>query len=121
MKYVSDKFLTEPTRFWNIAPETWRMVIDTNVNGPFLMARLAAPVMVRAGWGATLTGMIPEGVPEHIRLQLLDPSIVVPPLLWLASSDSDGITGRRIVATKWPVDRSGRDAAEAAMELAGWP
>ncbi len=43
MKYVSDKFLTEPTRFWETAPETWRMVIDTNVNGPFLMARLAAP------------------------------------------------------------------------------
>jgi 3-oxoacyl-[acyl-carrier protein] reductase len=24
MKYVSDKFLTEPTRFWDIAPEIWR-------------------------------------------------------------------------------------------------
>lgn len=173
MKYVSDKFLTEPTRFWDIAPETWRMVVNTNVNGPFLMARLAAPLMVRTGWGriinismnhetmrrqgfspygpskaalesetiiwsqdlagtgvtvnallpggATLTGMIPEGVPDHIRSQLLDPAIIVPPLLWLASSDSDGVTGRRFVATKWQVDRSGRDAAEAAQDPAGWP
>jgi 3-oxoacyl-[acyl-carrier protein] reductase len=27
------------------------MVIDTNVNGPFLMARAAVPAMLRAGWG----------------------------------------------------------------------
>jgi 3-oxoacyl-[acyl-carrier protein] reductase len=51
MKYVSESFLTEPTRFWETEPETWRMVIDANVNGPFLMARAAAPAMLKAGWG----------------------------------------------------------------------
>lgn len=51
MKYVSAKFLTEPTRFWEMEPDTFRMVIDTNVNGPFLMARAAVPAMLRAGWG----------------------------------------------------------------------
>ena len=25
--------MTEPTRFWEVEPETWRMVIVTNVNG----------------------------------------------------------------------------------------
>ena len=35
MKYVSENFMTEPTRFWETAPETWRLVIDTNVVGPF--------------------------------------------------------------------------------------
>ncbi len=39
MKYANASFLTEPTRFWDIAPSTWRMIIDTNVNGPFYMAR----------------------------------------------------------------------------------
>src|SRR5690349_12621101 len=39
MKYVSAAFLTEPTRFWDVAPATWRMIMDTNVNGPFYMAR----------------------------------------------------------------------------------
>ena len=43
MKYVSNAFLTEPTRFWEVAPQTWRMVIDTNVNGPFMMARARCP------------------------------------------------------------------------------
>ena len=51
MKYISDAFLTEPTQFWEVEPETWRMVIDTNVNGPFLISRSAVPVMLKAGWG----------------------------------------------------------------------
>ncbi|MGV7245931.1 SDR family NAD(P)-dependent oxidoreductase, partial [Caballeronia sp. M23-90] len=51
MKYVSERFLTEPTRFWEVDPETWRMVIDTNVNGPFLMTRAAVPHMIAGGWG----------------------------------------------------------------------
>jgi len=51
MRYVSEHFLTRPTRFWNTDPEVWRMVIDTNVNGPFLMARAAVPAMLNAGWG----------------------------------------------------------------------
>jgi NAD(P)-dependent dehydrogenase (short-subunit alcohol dehydrogenase family) len=56
MKYVSNEFLTEPTRFWKVAPETWRLVIDTNVNGPFMMARRAVPVMLKAGWGRIVAG-----------------------------------------------------------------
>jgi NAD(P)-dependent dehydrogenase (short-subunit alcohol dehydrogenase family) len=39
MKYVSDSFLTEPPRFWETEPSVWRMIVDTNVNGPFYMAR----------------------------------------------------------------------------------
>lgn len=39
MKYVSASFLTEPTHFWDVEPSVWRMIIDTNVNGPFYMAR----------------------------------------------------------------------------------
>jgi 3-oxoacyl-[acyl-carrier protein] reductase len=51
--------------------------------------------------GATLTGMIPEGQPEHIRASLLKPDIIVPPLLWLVSDASNDVTGKRIVATEW--------------------
>jgi 3-oxoacyl-[acyl-carrier protein] reductase len=39
MKYVSSSFLTEPTHFWEVEPSVWRMIIETNVNGPFYMAR----------------------------------------------------------------------------------
>jgi NAD(P)-dependent dehydrogenase (short-subunit alcohol dehydrogenase family) len=54
MRYVSPQFLTEPTRFWEVDPAVWRMVIDTNVNGPFLMARAAVPHMLRRGTGAII-------------------------------------------------------------------
>jgi len=33
MKYVSEDFLTGPTRFWETDPQAWRLIIDTNVNG----------------------------------------------------------------------------------------
>ncbi|HET9377455.1 MAG TPA: SDR family NAD(P)-dependent oxidoreductase [Chthoniobacterales bacterium] len=56
MKYVSNEFLTELTRFWKVAPETWRLAIDTNVNGPFMLARRAVPVMLKAGWGRIVAG-----------------------------------------------------------------
>jgi 3-oxoacyl-[acyl-carrier protein] reductase len=173
MKYISEQFMAEPTRFWEADPEAWRLVIDTNVNGPFLMARAAVRTMLRKRWGriinismnyetmrragfspygpskaavesetiiwaqdlagtgvtvnallpggATLTGMIPAAVPEQVRATLLDPAIMVPPLLWLVSAASDGITGKRIVASEW---RSGADQAaspEAALPAAGPP
>jgi NAD(P)-dependent dehydrogenase (short-subunit alcohol dehydrogenase family) len=51
MRYVSEDFLTEPTRFWETDPKAWQLIIDTNVNGPFFMARAAAPPMIKAGWG----------------------------------------------------------------------
>lgn len=153
MKYVSPDFLTEPTRFWETDPEVWKMVIDTNVNGPFLMARAVVPQMLEVGggsiinismnyetmkrrgfspygpskaalesesiiWaqdlegtgvrlnvllpgGATETGMIPPGLSEEMRSRLLRPDIVAGPAVYLASDDSRGLTGHRLVATDW--------------------
>ena len=49
--------------------------------------------------GATRTGMIPDEVPEAAQATWLDPAIMGPPICWLASRASDGITDQRIVAT----------------------
>jgi 3-oxoacyl-[acyl-carrier protein] reductase len=168
MKYVSNRFLTEPTRFWEVEPDTWKMIIDTNVNGPFLMARALVPLMLESGWGriinismnretmrrrgfspygpskaalesetaiwaqdlegtgvtvnallpgaATLTGMIPPGTEERILAHLLNPEVMVPPLLWLISAAADGVTGKRVVANRWREEKP-----EEALEEAGWP
>ncbi|HYB48949.1 MAG TPA: SDR family oxidoreductase [Streptosporangiaceae bacterium] len=48
--------------------------------------------------GATRTGMAPDSVPDDGRTWL-DPAIMGPPICWLASRISDGLTDQRIVAT----------------------
>lgn len=51
--------------------------------------------------GATLTGMIPDGVPAEMRSRFLSPDIMAAPILYLCSDASDGITGERLVATEF--------------------
>lgn len=48
---ISPTFTTEPARFWEAPVEGWREIVETNVVGPFLMARAAAPCMVERGFG----------------------------------------------------------------------
>ena len=48
--------------------------------------------------GATRTGMTPDSAPEDMRAAWLDPAVMGPPICWLASSASDGVTDQRIVA-----------------------
>jgi NAD(P)-dependent dehydrogenase (short-subunit alcohol dehydrogenase family) len=54
MKYVSPSFMTEPTHFWEVAPETWSMIIDTNVNGPFYMTRAVVTHMLAQRWSGSI-------------------------------------------------------------------
>jgi NAD(P)-dependent dehydrogenase (short-subunit alcohol dehydrogenase family) len=51
MRFVSEKFLDTPTKFWRTDPAVWRMIIDTNVIGPFLMAHAVVPHMLKQRWG----------------------------------------------------------------------
>jgi 3-oxoacyl-[acyl-carrier protein] reductase len=148
MRFVSERFMTDPQPFWEADPAAWRTVIETNTIGVFLMSRAVVPYMLAAGrgsiinitvnhstlvrrgfspygpskaaleamtqvWaaelegtgvvinlllpgGATATGMVPESVPDTVRL--LSPEIVVAPALHLALADT---SGQRIVAAEW--------------------
>jgi NAD(P)-dependent dehydrogenase (short-subunit alcohol dehydrogenase family) len=51
--------------------------------------------------GATATGMLPDDVPPELSQQLLDPSVMGPPLLWLASEAAAGVHDERIVASEF--------------------
>jgi 3-oxoacyl-[acyl-carrier protein] reductase len=42
---------TKSLKFWEADPDVWREIILTNINGTFLMARTAAPHLIRAGSG----------------------------------------------------------------------
>ena len=60
--------------------------------------------------GATVTGMLPlDGVPEG--REFLEPAVMGPPIVWLASDDAAGVHDERIVAVdfeRWLRDRNSR-------------
>lgn len=51
MRLVSETFNTQPTKFWEAAPDAWNRIVDANVNGPLNMARAAVPPMIAQGFG----------------------------------------------------------------------
>jgi NAD(P)-dependent dehydrogenase (short-subunit alcohol dehydrogenase family) len=51
--------------------------------------------------GATATGMMPDELDDEARSRLLDPAIMGPPIVWLASAEADGVHNERIVATEF--------------------
>jgi len=153
MKFVNANFMTGPNPFWEANPDMWRMVIDTNINGVFLMTRAVIPFMLkqksgriinisvndgtmkRKGFspygpskaalesmsiiwsqelegsritlnvllpgGATDTGMIPDSFSESQRSELINPAVMGPPAVYLASDEAKEMNGQRIVAIEW--------------------
>lgn len=163
MRTVNPRFMVEPQPFFEVTPDGFRNVIDTNLTGYFLVARGFAPMMVEQGngkiinismnhstmrrrgfvpygpsragaeslshimaedllpygvtvnmllpGGATETGMIPEELKAQIEMPLLRPEVMADPIVFLASNQSDGITGERVVATEfseWYASRQAR-------------
>ena len=162
---------TRSLKFWESDPDLWRAIIDTNINGTFLMARSAAPHMVAAGWGrivnittslatmqrranspygvskagieaatliwakdlegtgVTVNSLTPGGAADtdfvHVAARmelaargqsLLPPSVMIGPIIWLASTHSDGITGARFVGKLWDESLPLNEAAAKARE-----
>jgi gluconate 5-dehydrogenase len=59
--------------------------------------------------GATATGMVPDDIPAEMRSRLLDPDIMGPPIVWLASDDAAGVHDERIIATTFEDWRAQRE------------
>lgn len=51
--------------------------------------------------GATATGMIPDDASPETRATLLDPAIMGPPIVWLASGEAEGVHDERIIAANF--------------------
>jgi NAD(P)-dependent dehydrogenase (short-subunit alcohol dehydrogenase family) len=53
------------------------------------------------GGRGTRTGMVPDNAPAEVRARLLDPAVMGPPIVWLASDQAAGLHDRRIVASEF--------------------
>lgn len=178
------------TKVWEAKVDGYRRLVETNVLGPFLMARLVAPLMIAQGFGRIVNvstsrttmvklGSAPYGASKTaleacsvvwaqeldgtgVTVNVLAPGaatdtdfivgdgvgqrgwpgfapgkgmgeegdasqgllpawIMGPPMCWLASNESAGFTGRRVIARHWDVELEPAVAAEAAMDAVSWP
>ena len=77
------------------AVEAIARVIAADLEGTPVRANVLLP------GGATHTGMVPDDIPDEIRGRLLDPAVMGPPIVWLASHEADDLHDQRIVATQF--------------------
>ena len=158
-------------KFYEHDADAWRRAIDTNFNGPFMMAKAVAPTLVAQGWGrivnvvtshftmvmdgfspygpakaaleaatviwskdlaqtgVTVNALLPGGpgntrmipleeVPD--RSKLVQPEVMMAPIVWLMSGESNGVTGRRFIAKEFDPALPPSEAAKKAGAPAGW-
>jgi len=70
--------------------------------------------------GPSDTPMIPEQAP-YARDELVPPSAMAPPMLWLASDEAGDVNGMRFVAARWDPALAPAEAAAACGAPIGWP
>jgi len=82
------------------------------------------------GSGITVNVLVPGGPTDTpfiaketgwSRTAMLRPQIMGPPVCWLMSEESNGVTGTRITAARWDPDLPTMQAAQRASRAIGWP
>jgi NAD(P)-dependent dehydrogenase (short-subunit alcohol dehydrogenase family) len=81
-----------------------------------------------AGTGVTANVLVPGGVTNTplvgddagSRDKMLQPEIMIPPLLWLVSDAAAGVTARRFIAADWDRSLPAAQAAEKAGAPIAW-
>jgi len=91
---------TKSLKFWEADPDIWREIIVTNVNGTYLMARAAAPVMVAAGWGriVNITTSLPTMQRRHNSpYGVSKAAIEAETLIWAKDLEGTGVTVNSLI------------------------
>lgn len=68
--------------------------------------------------GVTNTGIVGDDAGDRSRM--LQPAIMVPPLLWLVSDAAAGVNGRRFIAADWDTALPAAQAADKAGAPIAW-
>jgi NAD(P)-dependent dehydrogenase (short-subunit alcohol dehydrogenase family) len=93
------------------AAEAAMAVLAADLKGTGVTSNVLVP------GGVTNTGIVGEEAGDRARM--LQPEIMVPPLLWLVS-DAAAVTARRFVAMDWDASLPGEQAAEKAGVPIAW-
>lgn len=81
------------------------------------------------GTGVTVNVLIPGGAADTLfvpdspavdRSKLVNPAVMGPPVVWLASDDSDGTTAMRFVAKDWDTSIDGNSSAKRCGAPIAW-
>lgn len=92
-------------------------------------AHLLALAQELEGTGVTANVLVPGGAAdtrmvsigqEPDRTKLISPQVMVPPLIWLCSNASDGVSGQRFIAMRWDSSLPPAEAAKKAGAPAAW-
>jgi NAD(P)-dependent dehydrogenase (short-subunit alcohol dehydrogenase family) len=81
-----------------------------------------------AGTGVTVNVLVPGGLTNTAanpgapfdRSRMIQPEVMLPPLRWLVSDESAGVTGKRFVAIRWDTSLPAREAAAQCAAPAAW-
>jgi NAD(P)-dependent dehydrogenase (short-subunit alcohol dehydrogenase family) len=92
-------------------------------------AHLLALAQELEGTGVTANVLVPGGAADTRmvstgqqpdRSQLIAPEVMVAPLVWLCSNESDAVNGQRFIAMRWDSALPGAEAAKKAGAPAAW-
>jgi len=74
MRTVNPRFLTHPQSFWDVPPDGFRAVVETNLTGYFLVAREVTPRMLAAGGGRIVNISVNQSTMERAGFVPYGPS-----------------------------------------------
>ena len=74
MRFVNESFMTEPTPFWEADASNWQMVINTNVNGTYLITKAVIPQMLKQKFGRIINISINHETMKRIGFSPYGPS-----------------------------------------------
>ncbi|MBI4292091.1 MAG: SDR family oxidoreductase [Betaproteobacteria bacterium] len=96
------------------AAEAHSVIMASDLEGTGVTVNVLVP------GGAANTRMISDFKRYPDRAALVQPVKMVAPAVWIASNQSDGVTGRRFIAKNWDESLTPAEAALAACAPAGW-
>lgn len=118
------RIVTVTTSLGTMVREGYLLYGSSKAAAESAMAVLAADL---AGTGVTSNVLVPGGVTDTPlvgdapnRDRMLQPAIMVPPLLWLLSDEAQAVNAKRFVAADWDASLPPARAAEKAGVPIAW-